>query len=525
MRSIIVSRLVARVLRIIIVLLLSLAGMPSSANAAPSVNSEISRIMKERTAVEENLRSLKQQLKEYQSKLNVTTRKESQSFKALENIRRQILVLEKIISENQGYLEKLDRDIDHLQRELQGNREVYGRVSDDFRRTAISVYKYGGKRDIEHLFSAGSVNNALVRAQYMGFFSRAVRHNVDQLQQVAVELENNRLTLEQSYKQKAAVVQEQERQLKSWSVSKKEKEVVLDNLKKNKQEYASQLAEVKKKRQQLQSRIESLIIAEQRAVEAEQERQRKIAEARHLAAKRQEALRAAKEQREAKRLERQRLEAQRQEALRLEAQRLEAQRRQSQRMTANKEKVSVRPPVAEKKEKRVEPVKPFQEPLPSSPAPVPEKRSVEVVRTMDSPELEKVSVDFDNAFGSLPWPVRNGVIAQKFGSVEDKDLKIVTTNNGIDISVPASTAVRAVSGGKVVQIAFLPTFGNIVIIRHPKSYLTVYANLGQLQVAKDDLIKSQQLIGVSGKMAEGGSVVHFEIWKGRVKQNPQKWLR
>ncbi len=128
-------------------------------------------------------------------------------------------------------------------------------------------------------------------------------------------------------------------------------------------------------------------------------------------------------------------------------------------------------------------------------------------------------------YGSLPWPVRNGVVSQRFGSVEDKDLKIVTTNNGIDISVPASTQVRAVSGGKVAQIAFLPTFGNIVIVRHPNSYLTVYANLGQLNVVKDDLIKSQQLVGLSGKMADGGSVVHFEIWKGRVKQNPEKWLR
>ncbi|MBV5303001.1 MAG: peptidoglycan DD-metalloendopeptidase family protein [Chlorobium sp.] len=515
MRCTVLPNLVDRVLRIIVVVLLFVASMSSSTAAAPPVNSEISRIMRERTAVEENLRSLKQQLKEYQSKLNVTTRKESQSFKALENIRRQILVLERIISQNQSYLEKLDRDIDLLQRELQGNRQMYGKVSDDFRRTAVSVYKYGGNRDIEHLFSAGSVNNALVRTQYMGFFTRAVRRNVDQLQQVAAELENNRLTLEQSYKQKAAVVQEQERQLKSWSASKKEKEVVLDKLKKNKQEYAAQLADVQKKRQQLQSRIESLIIAEQRAMEAEQERQHKIAEAKRQAAKRLEAQRVAKEQREAKRMERQRLEAQR----------LEAQRREAQRTTSSREKVSGRPSVAEKKERRVEPVQPQEETLPSSPPPAPEKRRVEVVRTMDSPELEKVSADFDNAFGSLPWPVRNGVIAQKFGSVEDKDLKIVTTNNGIDISVPASTAVRAVSGGKVVQIAFLPTFGNIVIIRHPKSYLTVYANLGQLQVAKDDLIKSQQLIGVSGKMAEGGSVVHFEIWKGRVKQNPQKWLR
>jgi len=512
MRCIVLRDLVDKVLRIIVVLLLLVGGMSLSTVAAPPVSSEISRIMKERATVEENLRSLKEQLKEYQSKLHTTTRKESQSFKALENIRRQILVLEGIISQNQSYLEKLDRDIDHLRGELQDNRQKYGRVSDDFRRTAVSVYKYGGNRDIEHLFSAGSVNNVLVRAQYMGFFSRAVRRHVDQLQQVAVELESNRLALEQSYKQKAEVVKEQERQLKSWSVSKKEKEVVLDKLKKNKQQYAAQLADVQKKRRQLQSRIESLIIAEQRAVEAEQERQRKIAEAQRLAAQRLEAQRLVKEQREAKRLERQRLEA---------------QRREAQRMVATREKVSGRASVAEKKERKTETLKPEEEPQPSSvpPTQAPEKRSVDVVRTMDSPDLEKVSADFDKAYGSLPWPVRNGVVAQKFGTVEDKDLKIVTTNNGIDISVPANSPVRAVSGGKVVQIAFLPTFGNIVIIRHPKSYLTVYANLGQLQVAKEDLIKSQQLIGASGRMAEGGSVVHFEIWKGRVKQNPQKWLR
>ncbi len=469
-----------RVLRIAAVLMLFFSGFSHAATAALPENSEISRIMKERQAVEQNLLSLKQQLKEYQSKLNLTTRRESQSFKALENIRNQILVLEKIISQNQNYLEKLDGDIDRLRQKLDGNRQIYGRISNDFRRTAVSVYKYGGNREIEHLFGAGSVNNALVRAQYMGFFTRAIRHDVNELQQVAVKLENSRLELEQSYQQKAAMVKEQERQLKTWAVSKKEKEIVLDRLKKNKQEYAAQLAEVQQKRRQLQSRIESLILAEQRAMEAERERQKKILEAR-----------------------------------RLEAQRLESKRLEAQRALIKKEKLQGQAPdTAHKEIKKPEKVQ----------VKMPEKPGA-VVPSGDSPELERVSADFDTVAGSLPWPVRSGVVAQKFGSVEDKDLKIVTTNNGIDISVPANTQVRAVSGGKVVQIAFLPTFGNIVIIRHPKSYLTVYANLGQLNVVKDELIKSQQLLGVSGKMAEGGSVVHFEIWKGRIKQNPEKWLR
>ena len=484
-----------RVMRMAAVLFLSLFFMLSdvfpSAVAAPPVTREISKIMKERAAVEQNLQSLKQQLKEYQSKLNLTTRKESQSFKVLENIRTRILVLEKIISQNQIYLAKLDGDIDQLRDKLQGNRQVYSKVSDDFRRTAVSVYKYGGNRDVEHVFGAGSVNNALVRAQYVGFFTRAVRRNVTDLQQVAVKLENNRLALEQSYQQKAAMVREQEQQLKTWAVSKKEKEEVLDKLKKNKQEYAAQLDAVKQKRRQLQSRIESLILAEQRAVEAENERQKKIFEA--------------------KRLEEKRLESRRQETQRRESKRLEAQRA----LVKKEKSTGQTPDTAKKEHKKIE--KPLVK--------FPEKKSVAVVPNTDSPEIEKISADFDNTSGSLPWPVRNGVVSQKFGSLEDKDLRIVTTNNGIDISVPASTPVRAVSGGKVVQIAFLPTFGNIVIVRHPKSYLTVYANLGQLNVAKDDLIKSQQLLGVSGKMGDGGSVVHFEVWKGRVKQNPEKWLR
>ncbi|MEI7748395.1 MAG: peptidoglycan DD-metalloendopeptidase family protein [Chlorobiaceae bacterium] len=474
-----------RVMRIAAILFLLLFFMLScvisSAVAAQPVNSEISKIMRERAAVEQNLQSLKQQLREYQLKLTLTTRKESQSFKVLENIRTQILVLEKIITQNQNYLAKLDGDIELLRDKLQGNRQIYNKVSDDFRRTAVSVYKYGGNRDVEHVFSAGSVNNALVRAQYVGFFTRAVRRNVNDLQQVAVKLENNRLALEQSYQQKAAMVREQEQQLKTWSVSKKEKEEVLDRLKKNKQEYAAQLAAVKQKRRQLQSRIESLILAEQRAVEAENERQKKILEAK-------------------------RLETQRRESKRLEAQRAIVKKEKSTGPATD---------TAHKEHKKIE----------KTPVTSPEKKSVQVVQNNDLHELEKVSADFENSSGSLPWPVKNGVVSQKFGSLEDKDLKIVTTNNGIDISVPASTPVRAVSGGKVVQIAFLPTFGNIVIVRHPKSYLTVYANLGQLNVVKDDLIKSQQLLGVSGKMGDGGSVVHFEIWKGRVKQNPEKWLR
>lgn len=483
-------------------LLLLLVMVPASAAvSAPVANTEIRKIKKERQNVELTLKKLKKQLEEYQTKLSTTKKQESQSLKALENIRHQILVLEKLIKENQSYLVVLDDDIDSLNGELHKNRKTYAKVSDDFRRTAISVYKHGRQRDTEQLFSSGSVNEALQRSKYMGFFSRAVRGDVQKLQYAAVQLENNRAELQKSYREKAAVVRDQEQQLKTYSQKGKEKEVVLETLRQNKKQYGAQLATVLSKRRQLQSKIEGLIFAEQRAVAEEKERQRRIIEAR-------------------------RLEAQRQEARRAEAQRLERERLQERQQAVESKKKAVSGSIAGKKGQAVQrksAVKKTSKQKPESR--LASRNKAVIVPDVSSQEIEKVSANFDRAFGSLPWPVRGGVVAERFGSVEDRDLRIVKTNNGIDISVPVGTSVRAVSGGKVAQIAFLPTFGNIVIIRHPNSYLTVYANLGSLRVAKNELIRSQQMIGVSGKMPEGGSVVHFEIWKGRVKQNPEKWLR
>jgi murein hydrolase activator len=462
---------------LLLVLLPSIFMMPVSSPGAPQANSEIARIMKERGEVEKTLRGLREQLREYQSKLGRTARQESRSLKELENIRTQIVLLDRMITENQSYLAKLDADISRLRKEYEGNRTRYGQVSDEFRKTAVSIYKSGSSRDLENVFASPSLHDALVRAQYMGCFTQAVHRNVDNLQDAAVKLQNTRAALEESYRQKARTVKEQELQLKTYAKSRKEKETVLDQLKKNKEEYASQINTAQLKRRQLQSRIEALIMAEQRVIEAERARRKKMLEARRLAAVKKPPL---KEQ-----------------------------------------PVTVSPPPSSGQAQPEREVPPTR----AGETVGREKESVTMVPDQGSIDIERVSADFDKAYGMLPWPVQRGVVTRKFGTVQDRELAIVTTSNGIDISVPANTQVRAVSGGRVVQIAFLPTFGNIIIVRHPNSYLTVYANLGQLNVVKDELIKSQQLVGLSGKNTESGSVVHFEIWRGREKQNPEKWLR
>ncbi|WP_242664366.1 peptidoglycan DD-metalloendopeptidase family protein [Chlorobium sp. N1] len=424
----------ARPLVLFLALFLLHAALPGTAGSATT--GELSRIKQERLEVERTLGKLKKELDLYQKKLNATKRQETSSLRRLKALQQKIATLGRLIGENQRYLTVLDRDIDRLQGQLRENRQAYGTLSQDFARTAVAVYKHGADRERQRVFSAPSVNEAIVRAHYMSFFARAVHGHADTLQNTAETLRRNQADLERSYRAKAETVRDQERQLKNYAASKTEKEAALEKIKKNRAAYTAKVLAARRKRRQLQGRIEALIKAEQRAIEAEAARRR----------------------------------------------------------AASK----------------------------SAPSPSGGRR---VPTPPDSPELLRISADFDKALGQLPWPVSNGRVAQRFGSVTDQELKIVTTNNGIDIAVAAGSQVKAVSGGKVAQIAFMPTFGNIVIIRHPNSYLTVYANLGELRVAKNDLIRSQQLIGLSGKNPDGGSVVHFEIWKAGVKQNPEKWLR
>ncbi|NTW51503.1 MAG: peptidoglycan DD-metalloendopeptidase family protein [Chlorobiaceae bacterium] len=501
---------------------------------------DMNRIVQERNRVESNLKGLKKQLEEYQLKLNKSKKDEVLSMDALKNIRKQILVFERLITENQTYLGSLDREIAYLQNQLEENRNNYHRVSSDFQRVAVAAYKHGGTRDAEMVFASSSVNDAMIRTRYMGLLSQSVRSKVTDLQTSAEQMETAREQLQQTYRQKQEAMKAQQVQLQTYSSKKKEKEAVLNDIKKDRGEYLARITEVRKKQREMQSKIESLIMAQQQLIQKEQEK------ARADELKRQKLRQA----RQARLAETRRLEAERhrrEAAASAEAARLQRQARtrpqpQVQPQPQPQPSVQVQAPTRQQQQPQPQPSQPQPVVVTKQPPVAPPQvavrqeppRPVQVAEAPQEPEppvdpteseIDRVSADFDAAGSSLPWPVKNGVIVRKFGSSLDKELNLVTTSNGIDISVPVNTSVKAVSGGKVAQIAFLPTFGNVVIIRHQKSYLTVYANLARVSVTKGEVIRSQQLLGSSGPMPEGGSIVHFEVWKGKVKQNPQKWLR
>ncbi len=142
-----------------------------------------------------------------------------------------------------------------------------------------------------------------------------------------------------------------------------------------------------------------------------------------------------------------------------------------------------------------------------------------------TPEEQALSNDFNNNKGKLPWPVSRGHIVGQFGKHPHPVLKgVMVENNGVDIKTVAGADARAVFGGTVVSVFFLPTIQNCIIVKHGE-YFTVYSNIETVTVKPNQTISTKQSLGtLHTDKNEDLTKVHLEIWRGKDKMDPEIWL-
>jgi septal ring factor EnvC (AmiA/AmiB activator) len=142
----------------------------------------------------------------------------------------------------------------------------------------------------------------------------------------------------------------------------------------------------------------------------------------------------------------------------------------------------------------------------------------------ESPEDKMISGKFENNKGRLPWPVKRGEITEGFGQHNHPVFKNVKMpfNNGINIATDPGADVFSVFEGEVKRILVLPGYNQCVLIKHG-DYFTFYCKLDRVKVKAGDKVSTGQNIGKLAETSEG-SEIHFQLWNGTDKQNPENWL-
>jgi lipoprotein NlpD len=153
-------------------------------------------------------------------------------------------------------------------------------------------------------------------------------------------------------------------------------------------------------------------------------------------------------------------------------------------------------------------------PPPSAAEPLPEENATQnpPEETPEPSDLGAEATASSASDARLTYPVQGSVI-RAFSK---------GTNDGIDLSAPAGTPVRAADAGTVAAITRDTDQVPILVLRHSGGLLTVYAGVANVTVEKGDSVSRGETIA---QVRSGDpSFLHFEVREGFDSVDPADYL-
>ena len=134
--------------------------------------------------------------------------------------------------------------------------------------------------------------------------------------------------------------------------------------------------------------------------------------------------------------------------------------------------------------------------------------------------------------GSFSYPIVKGsyTISSPFGFRSDPDTGKAEYHKGVDFAAALGTQIHAGATGTVIYASFgtIPYtgYGNIVVIRHSSSLVSMYGHCSKLLVSQGQTVQKGQVIALVGSTGDStGNHCHFEIRVNDKSVDPMTYLK
>lgn len=439
---------------------------------------------KQQQKAQQEIKLTKQQIEENE-------RLVKKSLNDLNSIKSDISVSEKQISELTAKITKLNEQLISLNTQIIDNEKKLTTLRDKYLKVVKKMRLVKGNTDgLTFIFASKSFSQAYRRLRYLREFSKWRDNQVAKISKVQAELKQQYEALSATKSELDKVV-DSEQQVKAKLLTQKSKQdVLVADLQRNGVALNSHLKKKQQEVNDLKNRIADLIAAEQRAADEK----RRIEEE-----QRRKAEEKAKNDAEAKK----------------QADRQKENDDKNKKATEGKNKNK------QKKDKDID-----KDDRSYADA----RRRKE--RDKSSKDSAKSTIATESSFekmkGNLPRPVTGSFkVVVPFGRHSLPDLPSVEYDNpGIDAEVAPGSSAMAVFAGEVSGVYLLKGFDAVVIVNHG-SYYTVYGNIASPIVKVGDKVNAGQYLGklFTDVSDNNRTIIHFEVWKGREKQNPMLWIK
>lgn len=145
-----------------------------------------------------------------------------------------------------------------------------------------------------------------------------------------------------------------------------------------------------------------------------------------------------------------------------------------------------------------------------------------VINNVDDVKIAGSNEPFGSLRGRIPWPLQ-GKLLERYGNQRvGNKLKW----QGLLISSPAGTPVKAVHYGRVVFSDYLRGHGLLIIVDHGTGFMSLYAHNQTLYKTLGEWVDTGDVIASVGN--SGGqkqAALYFELRHKGEPTNPQRWLK
>lgn len=401
---------------------------------------------------------------------------------------------------------------------------------------AVKKMRISRKRNsgMSFLFSAKNIAQAERRMRYLKEFSDWKEKQTGKINAQLEVLKKENAELQRARKDKDVMLGREMKAQNKLNEQKRQQGVIVAELKANGDVLRAHLAKKQAEVNALKGQVAAVIAEEQRKADADRKRKEDAARAQREAAERKAAEEAAAKKRaqdaaakkaaeEAKAKDNVAKKEAVKDAAKKDAPKQTAQKKEEPKKDTSKDNSKGGYAEARKRQPRSD----TKKETPKEAAPKKEQPKEQPKKTVEVPKSQDDG-GFVSAKGSLPRPVDGAFrVTGKFGRHALPDLPDVTYDNpGIDVEVAKGATAKCVYEGTVSGVYVVPGFSTVVIVSHG-DYYTVYGNISSASVKAGDKVKQGQSVGRLAEDADnpGHSSLHFEVWKGREKLNPQSWIR
>lgn len=212
----------------------------------------------ERAETERRMRELQAQIAEDEQKIAQTTEAERATRETLEDLDRQIALRTELIQNYRKRISQIASEGDSLRTSLANLEEELIRLQTQYRRRAIHAYKYGRMHDLALILASRSINEVLIRVNYLRRFAQRRREKLTAIAKASEAQRarrNELLAMQQRTQELLAAARAEQHRLEH---AQRQRQQVIAGLRQQRQTLQQSLSQRQAALQQLSARLTRL---------------------------------------------------------------------------------------------------------------------------------------------------------------------------------------------------------------------------------------------------------------------------